>query len=139
MEDFVDVSKESHSNVWKKFFLWNRKDEKAKCKTCDTVLKCKKSSTKSLFEHFKRIHSKEIGKEKESLPIQASSKRPQNLERLYNALITIPPTSIESERNFSTTSFFGTKLRSRLDDITLSALVFLKSYYKKKKERSVSL
>ena len=62
-----------------------------------------------------------------------SSKRPQNLERLYNALMTIPPTSIESERNFSTISFFGTKLRSRLDDITLSALVFLKSYYKKNK------
>ena len=62
-----------------------------------------------------------------------SSKRPQNLERLYNALMTIPPTSIESERNFSTTTFFGTKIRSRLDDITLGALVFLKSYYKKNK------
>ena len=62
-----------------------------------------------------------------------SSKRPQNLERLYNALMTIPPTSIESERNFSTTTFFGTKIRSRLDDITLGALVFLKSYYMKNK------
>ena len=58
------------ANVWN-FFLWNKRDEKAKCKTCGTVLKCKNSSTKSLFEHFKRIHSKEIGKEKESLPIQA--------------------------------------------------------------------
>ena len=52
MEDFVDVSKERHSNVWN-FFLWNRKDEKAKCKTCDTVLKCKKSSTKSLLNTLK--------------------------------------------------------------------------------------
>ena len=49
MEDFVDVSKERNSNVWN-FFLWNRRDEKAKCKTCDAVFKCKRSSTKSLFE-----------------------------------------------------------------------------------------
>ena len=64
MEDFVDVSKERNSNVWN-FFLWNRRDEKAKYKSCDAVFKCKRSSTKSLFEHFKRIHSKEIGKVKE--------------------------------------------------------------------------
>ena len=116
MEDFVDVSKERYSNVWN-FFLWNRRDEKAKCKTFDAVFKCKRSSTKSLFEHFKRIHSKEIGKEKESLPIQAK-KMTDYLEKSQR----------KGHLNFSTTSFFGTKLRSRLDDITLSALVFLKSY-----------
>ena len=61
------------------------------------------------------------------------SKRPDNLEKLFNALMSIPPTSIESERNFSTTTYFATKIRSRLNDDTLSALVFLKNYYKKVK------
>ena len=49
--------------------------------------------------------------------------------------MTIPPTSIEPERNFSTTGFFGTKIRSRLNDETLDALVFLKNYYKKLKQK----
>ena len=65
---------------------------------------------------------------------EQNSKRPENLEKLFQALLTIPPTSIESERQFSTSSFFATKIRSRLDDSTLSALVFLKSYYKKNKK-----
>ena len=47
------------------------------------------------------------------------------------------PTSIESERKFSITSFFGTKLCSRLDDETLSALQFLKYYYKKDRKSKV--
>ena len=106
MEDFVDVSKERNFNVWN-FFLWNKRDEKAKCKTCGTVLKCKNSSTKSLFEHFKRIHSKEIGKEKESLPIQAKKmtdylekKSKRSLEEVVTKLAidgitSVPPPSLE--------------------------------------------
>ena len=58
-------------------------------------------------------------------------KRPHNLENLYQALLTIPPTSIESERSFSATGLFMTKLRSRLGDTTLNALVFLRDYYKR--------
>ena len=37
--DFVDVSKDRNSNVWK-FFSFYKKEELAKCKTCDVVLKC---------------------------------------------------------------------------------------------------
>ena len=52
--------------------------------------------------------------------------RPPILEKLYNALLGIPVSSVEAERCFSTTGNFSTKLRSRLGDETLSALVFLK-------------
>jgi hypothetical protein len=50
--------------------------------------------------------------------------------KLFNALKCIPPTSVESERAFSITGQFATKLRTKLDDDTLSSLVFLKAFYK---------
>ena len=48
-----------------------------------------------------------------------------------NALQSIPPTSVESERAFSITGQFATKLRTKLADNTLNSLVFLKVSYKK--------
>ena len=54
---------------------------------------------------------------------------PLLLRKLFNALKCIPPTSVESERAFSITGQFATKLRTKLDD-TLSSLVFLKAFYK---------
>ena len=64
-----------------------------------------------------------------------SSKRPEHLEKLYKALLTIPPTSIESERNFSLAGLFAIKIPSQLEDEVLSALLFLKNYYKKERKK----
>ena len=52
------------------------------------------------------------------------------LSKLFNALKTIVPSSIESERAFSVTGNFVTKLRTNLGDDTIDALVFLKSHYR---------
>lgn len=52
------------------------------------------------------------------------------LQRAYEFLMTIKPTSVESERAFSAAGLFATKIRSRLGDETLDALCFLKSYFK---------
>lgn len=60
---------------------------------------------------------------------EASSKLGPILERLLNALKTIPPTSTESERVFSMSSNFCTKKRSRLSDTSLDSLCFLKSFF----------
>lgn len=57
----------------------------------------------------------------------------KNILLLYNAIKTIKPTSTESERAFSIASNFCTKIRSRLSDDSLHALVFLKYYYLKLK------
>lgn len=51
------------------------------------------------------------------------------LTRAYNYLLTIKPTSVESERAFSTAGYFCNKLRSRLNDSTLDALMMLRSYF----------
>ena len=53
-----------------------------------------------------------------------------NLASLLAALKTIKPSSVESERVFSTVNQFVTKIRSRLSDKSVNALVFLKAYYK---------
>jgi len=45
---------------------------------------------------------------------EATKKRSNNLEKLYHALITIKPTSVEPERAFSAAGLFVTKLRKIL-------------------------
>ena len=61
---------------------------------------------------------------------KATKKRPENLEKLYHALLTIKLTSVEPERAFSAMGLFVTKLRNRLNDESLDALIFMRQYYK---------
>ena len=56
---------------------------------------------------------------------EASRVQPANLQTLYEALLTIQPTSVEAERAFSACGLFVTKLRSRLLDSTIDALCFI--------------
>ena len=60
-----------------------------------------------------------------------TGQRPENLQKLLNAILSIKPTSIDVERVFSVCGSFCTKIRSRLSDKSIQALVFLKYYYKK--------
>ena len=63
-------------------------------------------------------------------PVGIQSDIPLLLRKLFNALNCISPNSVESERAFSITGQFATKLCIKLDDDTLSSLVFLKAFYK---------
>ena len=65
---------------------------------------------------------------KELKLFEASGTQTQGIEILYNALLTIQPTSVESERVFSTTGTFVNKIRNRLSDETINALTVLKTY-----------
>ena len=107
MEGFIDVSSFLNSEVWQ-YFLKNNATEKAKCKKCSAILSAKGACT-SLYE--------------------ISKIRPVNLDKIYNALLTIKPTSVEPERAFSSMGYFVTKLRSLLDDDNVDALIFLRQYY----------
>jgi hypothetical protein len=58
-----------------------------------------------------------------------AGKRTDRLEKLYQALLTVKPTSTASERVFSVAGIFITKLRNRMNTCTLNALIFLKYYF----------
>ena len=66
---------------------------------------------------------------------EATKKRSERLEKLFQALLTTKPTSAESERSFSAGGSFCTKIRSRMNDNTLSALISLKHYFKHREQK----
>ena len=59
----------------------------------------------------------------------ATAKRTDRLELLYQAMLTVKPTSTSSERVFSTAGNFATKLRNSMRPKLLDHLVFLKYYF----------
>ena len=75
------------------------------------------------------LMARAIRKELENLPV---SGRTGMVALSYNWLKCIVPTSVESERMFSTVGNIVTKVRSSLSDEAVDALCFLKSYYRSK-------
>ena len=73
--------------------------------------------SKSLQNHF--------------ITIVASSR---NLEKLYQALLTISPTSVAVERMFSTSGWLLNQRRASMSDSTLDDIIFLKSYFERQKK-----
>lgn len=63
------------------------------------------------------------------LLIANNGKRTSRLELLYQALLSVKPTSTASERVFSVAGNFMTSLRNRMNTDTLNALIFLKYYF----------
>lgn len=63
-----------------------------------------------------------------------TNQRTSNLQKLYDALLTIKPTSTDVERVFSSATFYCTKIRSNLADVSLNALVFLK-FWKQRSDK----
>ena len=57
------------------------------------------------------------------------------ISQLHLSLLTIPPTSVETERVFSAGGLFLTKLRTNLSDISLDKLMFLRFFLKLKTEK----
>ena len=64
--------------------------------------------------------------QKENNIVLVNWRKENNICFLMDALKTVPPTLIESERAFSAAGLFITKLRARLSDY----FSFLKSHYK---------
>ena len=68
--------------------------------------------------------------QKELDVFDSTGERTPRLKKVMDALETIPPTSVESERAFSAAGLFITKLRTRLSVKNIDALCFLRNYYK---------
>ena len=67
---------------------------------------------------------------------EATRKRTEHLEMLFQSLMSVKPTSVESERTFSTGVVFVRKSAHGMSDATLSALVYLKKYLKNESLRA---
>ena len=65
---------------------------------------------------------------------QQTGKRGYHLEQAYQMLLTIPATSVEAERAFSSSGYLCNKLRTRLNDSTLDTLVFIRNNLKKEQK-----
>ena len=63
--------------------------------------------------------------QKEMLLFETSKRRPKNLERLFNALKTIKPTSVEAERAVFVLGYFANKIRSQSRCSYISASILL--------------
>ena len=81
-----------------------------------------------------RLRSEALGTkiQKEMSLFEGGSTRGDHLQKAYNFLLTIKPTSVEAERAFSAAGLFCTKIRTRLSDQTLDDLCFLKAYFNRK-------
>jgi hypothetical protein len=63
---------------------------------------------------------------------QINGVRGKLLNNVCKRLLAIRPTTIKNESTFSICEIFKTKLRNRMEDITLNALVHLKYFFFKK-------
>ena len=83
-------------------------------------------------EHVNKDSTKAL--KLEMTAFELSGKRSETLENLYQAMCTIPPTSVEPERAFSTVGLFATKMRSSLADNTIDAMLTLRTYFMKQEK-----
>lgn len=60
---------------------------------------------------------------------EKSEKKQFNLEFVYNSILSVPGTSVESERAFSAAGYFCNKFRSNFSDQTLDMVCTLRSYF----------
>lgn len=71
---------------------------------------------------------------KEMGMFEAGGSRGYHLQLIHDHLKSISPTSVESERVFSSAGYFCSKIRSRMNDDTLSDLILTRSYFRFSKD-----
>ena len=62
---------------------------------------------------------------------EATKQRPENSEKLHRSPLTIRLMSVEAERTVSALGLLATKIRSRLNDDTLNAMIVMRQFFKK--------
>ena len=85
-----------------------------------------KSSPQEVFTCIKR----------EIAVLESTGNRPSSLEKIYNAMLSLPMSSIKAERSFSAAGLFVTNLRTSLNYDTVDNLCILRSYLIKREIKS---
>ena len=76
----------------------------------------------------------EIATEVQLFEMNGKLHRGPNLEFVYKSLLSVTPTSVESERAFSAAGYLCNKFRSRLSDENLNNLLFLRAHFQKENQ-----
>ena len=100
------------SEVWK-YFEKSQQNDLARCNICGKELKLPGGgTTTSLLTHLTSLHN---------IILKRKSSEPEDIKPKFRKVIPI-------------NSFF-TKIRSRLNDDTMDAMIFLRQYYKNKAKK----
>lgn len=67
---------------------------------------------------------------KEMSLFEGGGLRGKNIQTVYSYLLTIPPSSVEAERAFSSAGALCTRIRTRLSDGVLDDMLFLRNYFR---------
>jgi len=116
-EDFIEIPDKSESSMKK------RLDEAILKQKYYTVIGKKPERVGDLTKCLK----------KEISLFEDEGVRGKYMQQIYDLLLTIRPTSVESERAFSAAGILVNKFRCSLDDQTLDALCFLRGHFKRSK------
>ncbi len=92
----------------------------------DLIAGKKKEKTGGLTMQSTETEVYEVIK-KELKAFVSTEQRPMHLQKLYDAILTLPPSSIAAERSFSISKMFISRLRSNLNDETVNNLMVLRS------------
>lgn len=71
---------------------------------------------------------------KEIIVFEEEQNRGKYLTLAFNHLLTIKPTSVESERAFSSAGIICTKIRTTLSDTSLDTICLLRAYFNAQKD-----
>lgn len=104
-----------------------------KDKTFEEVLNAAIHNVNLCTQSYSKTTSK-CSIKKELKFLEGSGQKTENVELLFNALLTVRPTSVESERVFSVTGQFVNKIRNRLSDESINALSVLQNYFLNQKK-----
>ncbi len=87
-----------------------------------TAEKKKKKSNRSKSHDILTCLKREIA------VLEMGGERPRCLDKIYRAMITCSPSSVEAERSFNAAGLFVTKLRSSLSDNSIDKLCLIRSH-----------
>ena len=59
---------------------------------------------------------------------ESTGERPACLQKIFRAIKTLPPKSVEAERAFSSAGLFITKIQSQLSDRSIDSLCYLRYF-----------
>ena len=83
---------------------------------------------KTTKTQFSSSHDILMAVKREFSIYETTGDKPSCLEKVFRAVSSMPPTSVEAERAFSAAGLFVTKMRSRLSDRSIDVLCFLRNY-----------